>query len=413
MPDVRSTARARPRGSLRVEVGAPRPLAERPGGFPSARVLGGWLLVGASTAPHRRIGAPELLRFRDHLRAGGGLSPGELEAAGIPPDIHLGRGHWAIQSADGGDTWTPVADPITATFLSTCHELRDGSWVCLYLLSLQPAEGEELLVWRRPHPGASWSGPHAARVTGPRHADTGWDNPYLGGAFYGGLEELEDGSLLLFGHTRFVGDRSSRVVVYRSVDRAESFHYWATVAYEEGPSSPLRPIGFNEPGVVRAADGDLLCFLRTAEYEPICLSRSRNDGRTWSPPERVGVDGILPTPVRLDSGVLALSYGRPGVWVAFSADHGRWWSDRRCLWAWHGLWGQGHLPTTPHYTAPGYATFERSDCNARLCRVGPDRLLAVYGAPPPESGMEPLDAQDAGARAACRIWGVTLSVRLE
>jgi hypothetical protein len=258
-----------------------------------------------------------------------------------------------------------------------------------------------------------WTGPHAAAVTGPRHADTGWDNPNLGAALYGGIEELDDGSLLLFGHTRFLGDRSSRVVAYRSLDRAATFHYWATVAYEHNLSSPLRPIGFNEPGVVRLGNGELLCFMRTAEYEPICVSRSRNEGRTWHPPEKVGVDGILPTPVRLDNGVLALSYGRPGVWVTFSADGGRWWSDRRCLWSWHGLWGEGHLPTTPHYTVPGYATFERSDCNARLCRIGPDRLLLVYSAPLADSGDQPIDAQDAAARAPCRIWGVNLDVHLE
>lgn len=341
------------RGPLVVEVGEPRILVARPGGFPALKVLGDRIVAKASTGEHRRIGGDDLLRFCDHLKHGGGLSAAELAATGIPADMHLGWGHWAIDSTDGGTTWADVGNPLTAAFLDTCKALRDGTSICLYYFSIQPPGREELLIWRSRDAGATWSGPEVAEVIGPRHADTGWDNPYLGGTFYGGIEELSDGSLLLFGHTRFLNDRSGRVVVYRSLDQARSFHYYATVAYARNSSTTLRPLGFNEPGALQLEDGELLCFMRTAEYEPIFVSRSQNEGRTWSPPERVGVDGILPTPVLLRNGVLALSYGRPGVWITFSTDRGQWWTDRKCIWAWHSLWGEGHLPVTPHYTAPG------------------------------------------------------------
>jgi hypothetical protein len=387
-------------------------LAARPGGFPALKVLGDRIVAKASTGEHRRIGGDDLLRFCDHLKHGGGLSAPELAATGIPADMHLGWGHWAIASADGGTTWADVGDPLTATFLDTCETLRDGTSICLYCFSIQTPGREELLIWRSRDAGATWSGPEAAEVIGPRHADTGWDNPYLGGTFYGGIEEIADGSLLLFGHTRFLNDHSGRVVVYRSLDQARSFHYYATVAYAHNSSTTLRPLGFNEPGALQLEDGELLCFMRTAEYEPIFLSRSQNEGRTWSPPERVGVDGILPTPVCLQNGVLALSYGRPGVWITFSADRGQWWTDRKCIWAWHSLWGEGHLPATPHYTAPGYATYEYSDCNARIAEIAPNRLLLVYSAPAAAGPAEAIDIQDAGGRSVCSVWGVTIDVRL-
>ncbi len=60
-------------------------------------------------------------------------------------------------------------------------------------------------------------------------------------------------------------------------------------------------------------------------------SVSRDEGRTWSPPQRTGLDGCFPSLAVLSDGQLALSYGRPGAMLAFSADNGRTWTDATCV----------------------------------------------------------------------------------
>jgi hypothetical protein len=131
----------------------------------------------------------------------------------------------------------------------------------------------------------------------------------------------------------------------------------------------------------------------------------------------------------MDNGVLALSYGAPGIWVAFSPDGmGKRWTGKTCLWIWNGLIEQGHLPQARHhlYRIPdglmpvdpakagsyrsGCRVLERSDCNARICAIGPDRLLAVYGAPTDVDDMTAYNPIDADQRRKFSIWRVTLDV---
>lgn len=406
-----NTAKAR---QLRIRTGKPEILGNRSGGFPRVQKFSdGTIIVGATMGGHHRVSGPMLMKFYNHVKQGKSLSEETIAKMGFT-DMNLGVGHWAIQSTDEGTTWTEVTNDVTrifaASYLGSIRELSDGTMICVSKFSFVTKEGEEFFIWRSRDKGKSWTGPEFARVSGPAHADTGWQNEHLGGTFYGGIIELDDGTLLLFGHTRFQGDRKLRVVVYCSEDKGKSFRYFSTVAYADNNSSTLRPIGFNEPGVVRLRNGELVCFIRTAEYEPLFQARSKDGGKTWSTPERIGVDGILPRPVLLQNGVLALSYGRPGVWVIFSTDGGHWWTDKKCIWIWHSLWGEGHLPKTKHYSTGGYTGFERSDCNAGLCEIAPNKLLIVYSAPKDSKDTGPIEVSDPKQRAACFIWGVTLDV---
>lgn len=54
---------------------------------------------------------------------------------------------------------------------------------------------------------------------------------------------------------------------------------------------------------------------------------SRDEGRTWSEPDRTGLECVFPGLAVLSDGRLAMSYGRPGALVAFSDDGGRTWTD--------------------------------------------------------------------------------------
>ena len=84
----------------------------------------------------------------------------------------------------------------------------------------------------------------------------------------------------------------------------------------------------------RTADGDLLCVMRRGSAMPMVSCRSRDEGRTWSPPRTLPqyAVSVFPDMVLMSNGVLALSSGRPGIYIMFSADgRGEDWTSRTTL----------------------------------------------------------------------------------
>lgn len=91
---------------------------------------------------------------------------------------------------------------------------------------------------------------------------------------------------------------------------------------------------FGEPALHETSDGGLVAVLRRADHEQktmsICYSHDR--GYTWTPPRDFCNFGVFPYLARLDSGMLIVSYGRPGVWLRFNADgKGHDWSEPVCI----------------------------------------------------------------------------------
>jgi len=84
-----------------------------------------------------------------------------------------------------------------------------------------------------------------------------------------------------------------------------------------------------EPMLADTADGELVCVIRSADQEqrPMLISHSQDHGHTWELPRPLFGCGVFPALVRLGNGALLLAFGRPGVWVAASADSGRNWTD--------------------------------------------------------------------------------------
>jgi hypothetical protein len=95
--------------------------------------------------------------------------------------------------------------------------------------------------------------------------------------------------------------------------------------------------GYGEPFLLRAANGDLLVFVRTVKflrsgtnvqrpkYPPVKVSRSRDEGKTWSKPVEVHPTGVMPVATLLDNGIIVAFTGRGGNRVAASRDHGLTW----------------------------------------------------------------------------------------
>lgn len=86
--------------------------------------------------------------------------------------------------------------------------------------------------------------------------------------------------------------------------------------------------GFTEPTFEILADSTFTCVMRTGSSTPMFQSFSLDFGRSWSSPEPITPNGVMPQLLLLKNGVLVLVSGRPGVQLRFSFDGtGRTWSD--------------------------------------------------------------------------------------
>lgn len=191
---------------------------------------------------------------------------------------------------------------------------------------------------------------------------------HRGPLFMRSILERQDGSLVALMAGWFKSDTAlcpygrgrpySRTYVCESSDRGATWRYLSTIGYEHVGSE-----GFNEASMKRLPDGTWLTVMRSGsesdlhcQDNPIMRSASRDEGRTWSRPERTGLEGCFPSLAVLNDGRLAMSYGRPGAMLAFSADGGRSWTDVSCV------------DATPY---SGYTD---------VVEIGPGSLLVGFGA---------------------------------
>ncbi|MCX5772611.1 MAG: sialidase family protein [Candidatus Hydrogenedentes bacterium] len=128
--------------------------------------------------------------------------------------------------------------------------------------------------------------------------------------------------------------------------------------------------GYGEPWLLRAANGDLLVFvrvvkfLRTGEtvhrpkYPPVKVARSKDEGKTWSEPIEVHPTGVMPVATLLDNGIIVAFTGRGGNRVAASRDNGLTWHCH------HNLMFTGQSPNFSGHNA--------------IVPVGGGRALLIY-----------------------------------
>ena len=97
------------------------------------------------------------------------------------------------------------------------------------------------------------------------------------------------------------------------------------------------------------------------------------------PLDKLGNFGVFPALIRLDCGVMVLSYGRPGISLTFSVDGaGRNWTAPFCMLA-------GDSRELGKHT-DGYTS---------MLAIGPDRLLLAY------SDFDHTDAEGRQRKAIC------------
>lgn len=163
----------------------------------------------------------------------------------------------------------------------------------------------------------------------PEYVQSGffW-SPYMTGAC-----ELADGTLAALAHGQRpdVPDRQcEEVYLIASDDRGKTWRKRAVAA----STKDRFPMGYAGDGyeisLTAASNGDLLCAMRmegNKDTSDTMLTRSTDNGYSWSEPVSVADSSVTPHVVAMEDGVVLLIYGRPGVHFKISEDCGKTWSD--------------------------------------------------------------------------------------
>ena len=150
----------------------------------------------------------------------------------------------------------------------------------------------------------------------------------------------------------FYGDRKHRTILVASDDAGRTWNFLSTIAYVY---DRFDGDGYCEPALIETPDGGLLCVMRWGGGTPLGQCRSLDGGMTWSEPEKLAAHGVDPDLCLMSNGVLACTYGRPGLHIMFSEDGcGYSWGYRTEI----GTW--------------------RSSTYMGIAEVAPGKLLLVY-----------------------------------
>lgn len=247
------------------------------------------------------------------------------------------------RSEDGGKTWTKAPYSLN----TNAFEFEDGEIIAPGFNTTKAGDGVFEVPLSRSTDGGKTFQRETARLNIPLGTGgTGDDGKYYPGPGVDhAIVQLRDGSLLMAMYGYFTTDTvlcpafkpewkvyKYRTWVMRSTDRGRTWDLRSTVAYDPSVGAE----SFCEADLLQLPGGDLLCFMRTGgeppKYvTPLYCSRSQDDGLTWSKPEPIADRGVWPNACRLRSGVLAVTYGRPDNWLAFSLDEGKTWTGHFCF----------------------------------------------------------------------------------
>lgn len=286
------------------------------------------------TVDARRLkGAREILMVKD-----GGYFPvlaalGNHEVIGV---VRGGAGHVGIKgrldllrSLDGGETWLPpvtVAQSAWDDRNPAVGVSKDGTLILAY--HHQGSYDEQ----GRFNPGV---GRVDTYVTRSRDSGRTWNEPrplssrsFRGLSPYGKIVALPDGTLLMpiYGRKREdVADEAG------APPGAADFSYLLRSG-DDGATwnnASLIAAGFNEAGLARLRNGELLAALRS-DGGSVSISRSSDDGHSWTRAERLTEPSEHPGDLlALGGDCVLLTYGRRhppyGVRGLLSIDGGHTW----------------------------------------------------------------------------------------
>ncbi|MBD3942676.1 exo-alpha-sialidase [Microbacterium sp. NEAU-LLC] len=247
------------------------------------------------------------------------------------PDTTSASGSGLAMSDDGGATWTKTLEtnpmPHTSGFQLT--QLRNGDVIAVNHHTYMTADTHKATVETAvSHDnGATWT-QRAGLMTAPEPmrplAASERPGTTLGGflALHTLLED-PDGTLYMSAYGFYAVDTKYRQIVLVSEDGGVNWSVRGTVGVFD--ASIPDTSGPCEGALERLADGSLLMVMRMGPKVPMMMSRSFDNGATWTPLEKVKVGpsqqdlyAIQPTLELLPTGELLLMVGRPGLVLTVS-----------------------------------------------------------------------------------------------
>jgi len=147
--------------------------------------------------------------------------------------------------------------------------------------------------------------------------------------------------------------RKSEVYFLRSEDDGKTWK--CQPMYPNGPSDLSR--GFDETAIVEAADKTLIALMRTSEEDYLWQAVSKDDGTTWTQPEKTKIAGFPAHIIKLSDGRLLCAYGRRsapmGVRAVLSRDNGKTWdTEKELVIRNDGVGGRGDVGYPQIYERP-------------------------------------------------------------
>ena len=270
--------------------------------FPSiVRRSDGELIVAFRRAPERR-------------------ALGETKYSHTDPNSHL----VLVRSRDGGKTWSYEpellhAHPFGGSQDPCMVQLHDGTLVCTsYGWALLDADFAAKLseslrhgnfaflggyVLRSKDSGRSWQGPFYPPHVGADNTTDIFGRP-VPAYNRGALCEGRDGRLYwVVAANTGTKPRRSETHLLISSDQGESWNYSCPVATDP-------KVTFNETSLYETPKGDLVAFMRTADFDDhAVVARSTDHGKTFQPWQDAGFQGHPHYALRLPDKRVLLAYG--------------------------------------------------------------------------------------------------------
>lgn len=306
--------------------------------------------------------------------------------------------HGIAFSKDGGNTWTKDASSSLGGGLTLANgdKIRVytppaidvkklalpklvgsspeayGRHFSYYKLDELPEELRGVYIDRLEKGAKEWTKEHA--VLNDPQAVRYTDSGMFPVVWWGDMHIAADGSIVTGVYPGFyLNDEGkvdpSGVFFYKSTDQGRTWDILSRIPYEpdlkKDPDGAKRlALGFTEPAFEILSDGTYLCVLRTTDglgNSPMYVTRSTDQGKTWSSPEVFTPAGVLPRLLQLENGVVVLASGRPGLQLRFSLD------------------GKGATWSDPFEMLPFENEKDVVSCGyPELLEMGPDRFLVIY-----------------------------------